>query len=553
MGKAVSAVFALLVFAASAGPAWAQCARGTPYEQAEAVRSRYAEPPVRFETPAFAPGKREFTSHDELMRFVEALERATDNLAVRRAGHSQEGRVLPALVFSASGRFAAAELRRSAKPVVFMVGQVHGNEPASGEAMLALAQSLATGELKPLLDRVSVVIVPRANPDGAHYFWRGTANCKDINRDWIKADLPETTAILRLVNEVQPEVFIDAHEFSVATRWVEKFNALQSYDFLMAYGTHPNISPTLTGAAERVFARALTRDAEAAGYSHFWYYTTSYNLKDKRVSGGGTAPDIGRNYAALRNAFSFLVESRGVGIGRDAYARRVHSQYVALASLLRTTADNAQMVRETVRAAREEVVRRGRDPAPDDMLAVTLRAASRQQTLTLLDPKSGEPRAVEVEWLDPREARPALARARPWAYLVLPSHTEVARRLAHSGIGHYRLAGAVELEVESYEVTERRAGTVFVEGHIRNAVTTEAGTRRRSFPAGTYVFPMAQPNANLLTAALEPESASSFVALGIVPTDRRGVANPQEAAPFEVPVFRVMRPVALDTRPAMTP
>ena len=62
---------------------------------------------------------------------------------------------------------------------------------------------------------------------------------------------------------------------------------------------------------------------------------------------------------------------------------------------------------------------------------------------------------------------------------------------------------------------------------------------------------MAQPGANILVAALEPESTSSFVALGMVPTDKRGLANPQEAAPSEVPIYRLMRPVALDTQPAM--
>src|SRR6185503_3450579 len=187
-------------------------------------------------------------------------------------------------------------------------GQVHGNEPASGEAMLAVAKALASGELRPLLERISVVIVPRANPDGAHYFWRATASCIDENRDHIKDVLPETMALRRLTNEIQPEIFVDAHEFSVATRWVEKFNGVQSYDFTMAYATHPNVPAPLTAAAENVFSRAIARDVERAGYAHFWYYTTSYEVEDKRVAGGGTAPDIGRNYAGLQNALSFLVE-----------------------------------------------------------------------------------------------------------------------------------------------------------------------------------------------------------------------------------------------------
>src|SRR5688572_19622431 len=100
---------ASIVCAGVAAPVLAQCAPDRPYEQSEAVKRRYPDPPVQFDTPAFAAGKKDFTSHEELMRFVEELARGTDNLLVRRAGYSQESRALPALVFSGSGRFAPAE------------------------------------------------------------------------------------------------------------------------------------------------------------------------------------------------------------------------------------------------------------------------------------------------------------------------------------------------------------------------------------------------------------------------------------------------------------
>jgi hypothetical protein len=545
---------ALLVLgfcAALSGSAWAQCARGPAYTQSDAVKRRYADPPVKFETPAFAPGKSGYTSHDEMMDYLEALAARVDNMQLRIAGYSQEGRALPVLLFTSSGRFLPADLQRLERPVVTLVGQLHGNEPAGGEAMLVLARSLADGELKPLLERITVVIMPRANPDGAHYDWRATASCVDINRDHVKVDLPETAAIRRMTAELPPDVFVDAHEFSVATRWIDKFNALQSYDFTMAYATHPNVYRGLTEMAERVFSRSIGRDVAAAGYSHFWYYTTGYDLKDKRVAGGGTAPDIGRNHAGLSNALSFLVETRGVGIGRDSFARRVHTQYVVLASVLKTAAEHAAEVRKVTRAARADTIRRGREPRADDLVAITLKTPMRKQSLTMMDPASGEAKDVEVDWMDPREALPGLTRARPYAYLMLPSYAEIARRLTLSGIQVRRLKAPVELEVESYVVTDRRQGAVFVEGHIRSAVSTEVTARKRIFPRGTYVYSMAQPGANVLVAALEPESSSSFVALGMVPTDKRGLSNPQEAAPSEVPIYRLLRPVALDTTPAM--
>jgi hypothetical protein len=394
--------------------------------------------------------------------------------------------------------------------------------------------------------------MPRGNPDGAEYFWRATASCVDVNRDHLKVDLPETYAIRRMTYEYAPDVFVDAHEFSVATRWIEKFDAMQSYDFTFAYATHPSVDRSLTELAERLFKRAIERDVDKAGYSHFWYYTTGYDTNDRRVSGGGTAPDIGRNYAGLQGSLSFLVETRGVGIGRDSFARRVHTHYVVLRSILETAAAHAEDVRRTVRDARADLVRRGRAPRPDDRVAITLNAPLRPETLTMLDPASGAPRQVHVQWQDPREAAAALTRARPYAYLVLPSYTEVARRLAMSDAEVKRLERPTELEVESYEVTARRASSVFIEGHIRSAVTTEVRAVKRLFPAGTLVYAMAQPAANILVAGLEPESPSSFVSLGMIPTDRRGLANPQQAAPSEVPVFRLMKPVrGLMTEPPL--
>ena len=132
-----------------------------------------------------------------------------------------------------------------------------------------------------------------------------------------------------------------------------------------------------------------------AGYTQFWYYTTSYNPKDLLVSMGGTTPDIGRNFAGLQNAVSFLIESRGVGIGRDSFARRVHSHIVAIGGLLNTAADNARELMDTVAAARADIIRRGRDPQPGDNVAVLLKSPVIKQKLDMLDPASGALKTIE--------------------------------------------------------------------------------------------------------------------------------------------------------------
>jgi hypothetical protein len=62
----------------------------------------------------------------------------------------------------------------------------------------------AGGELAALLDRVTVVVVPRANPDGAAAFRRDTANGLDVNRDHLLQSTPEGRALGRVFVEYQP-------------------------------------------------------------------------------------------------------------------------------------------------------------------------------------------------------------------------------------------------------------------------------------------------------------------------------------------------------------
>lgn len=515
------------------------------YKQSAEVRQRYPDPQLGYDTPGFKPGREDFTSHEEMLAYVEGLARRSDVARVRRIGTSQEGRAMPALILSGERVQTGAQARRLGRPVVVLAGLQHGNEPAGGEAMLVLARELATGSLRPLLDKLTVVIVPHSNPDGAYYFTRSPYSTVDINRDHVKVDLPETRALHRVVNEFEPHVFVDAHEFSVATRWIEKFGAIQSYDLMVQYATNPNVHPALTALADGKFLGGFREATGRAGYTHFWYYTTSYNMKNLLVSMGGTTPDIGRNFGGLQNAVSFLIESRGVGIGRESFGRRVHSHVVAISSLLNTAAGNARELLDTVAAARADIIRRGRDPQPGDSVAVRLKSPVIKQKLDMLDPASGALKTIEVDWSDSLNASADIARQRPWAYVMPPVFHDVAERLMLSGVEVRRLDKPVELDVEIFQVTDRRASSTFVEGRITHQVSTELVPKKVRFPAGSYVFPMAQPNAGVIAVALEPESPGSFVSYGMIPVDKKG-SPATIAAPGEIPVYRLMRPVELE-------
>ncbi|MDR1916046.1 MAG: hypothetical protein LBQ58_05680, partial [Synergistaceae bacterium] len=122
----------------------------------------------------------------------------------------------PLVVFSKPPVFDPAELKALNKPIYYVHGSVHANEPSGYEALLLIMQKLSTDEFH-ILDRISVVIAPRYNLDGAYWFQRGTntirgINNVDQNRDGTMFASPQTRIINSILNAYRPEMGLDPHE-----------------------------------------------------------------------------------------------------------------------------------------------------------------------------------------------------------------------------------------------------------------------------------------------------------------------------------------------------
>lgn len=499
------------------------------YKQSEAVLARYKPVPIPLATPSLTRGTPGLTTQAELDAFVADLAaKAPGQVVLGSLGKSQQGRDLPYLIFSKEGAGNAAALRALGRPIVWFVGQQHGNEPAGGEAMLALASDLATTDLKAVLDKLVVVIVPRANPDGAAADKRTGANGFDLNRDHLLLTLPETKALHAKLAELPPDVIVDVHEFSVANRWLEKFGGLNAADAMILYATNPAVPQPTTKLASELVKPAMDKAMAEKGLSSFWYFTTGYNKDDKVVSMGGNAPGIARNLFGLSGAVSFLIETRGVGLKLENLERRIATHYVISRSVLDTAAANDKAVLQAVAAARGELAKN------EGELVVGHRIATVRMAIPLVNPDTAADMPTEVDFRDSRQVTVTGKRPRPEGYIVLTSGRPALEALKLKGIAVCALGGPASLDVEAFVVEQKGTVKKADRENINpdQSVKVALRPRRLDVPVTAVFVPMTQSGANVIAASFEPDSPGSHVGVGLVEV---------AADSGEAPIYRVPR------------
>ncbi|WP_153730533.1 M14 family metallopeptidase [Sporosarcina obsidiansis] len=513
-------------------------APSTYYQQSSQILELYKEPDFNLVTPGLKKDKW-MTNNADMMSYLQSIVDKNPHLVTMEVfGHSLEGVELPMLTFTTTSGKDSAEFK--AKPTVWLQGHVHGNEPAGGESMLVMANELANGSLgAEVLEKINVIIVPRINPDGAQYFQRQTALRLDANRDHVKLDLPETQALHKAMNQFTPEVVVDAHEYGLSDSTFKQFGeqgSIKYHDILLLSGKNLNIPEQIRKESDDLFGNKVFNDLEKKGYSSREYFTNS--LKDGHVTldEGGMEARIGRNANGLQPSFSFLVESRGIGIGKENFVRRVASQVETHSSILRTTAEHADRIKTMVQDARDEIIAKGKTVSDNDTVILRSdRKKMKDQTLEVVDVATGTVKEVPVSYNSATEGVATLERVRPTAYILPPAYHHIADKLKIQGATILKTTNAQELEVESYVITDKKVNTNYYEGHLLADVEAELSAKKVFFPAGSYVISMAQPTANLVALSLEPESVDSYVTFNFIPVNVKD----------EVPVYRYMKTLDL--------
>jgi hypothetical protein len=233
--------------------------------------------------------------YDEMKEFLASLDQP--HVRVTAEGKSTLGRdvVLVRLGDDARARWN-----------ILFYAQQHGDEISGKDALLYLIRDLAANPRKLPAD-TAIWILPMMNPDGAEAGTRANGAGSDLNRDHMTLLQPETRALHRVVQRVQPEIAVDCHEFgrdpaSWRTRGWEKWP-----DITLDRLNNPLFDGARIEAADRWIDAAAAAEKKA-GHPFLRYWVGGVPPHDEQRH---SAPDVdsAMNMIGTYGGLSFIIEA----------------------------------------------------------------------------------------------------------------------------------------------------------------------------------------------------------------------------------------------------
>jgi len=497
----------------------------------------FSQPPEDLITVAERSDFKRTSLSLEVVDFMEAAARS-DWIGTHPFGETVEGRPLLAAVV---GNDATIQTRDS-RMRVLLLGNIHSGECAGKEALLQLLRELALDAEHAWLPNAIIVIAPNYNADGndqvgsnehhrpgqvgpeAGMGVRENAQMLDLNRDFTKLESPEARALVQLIDDFDPHLFIDCHTTN-GTR----------HRYQLTYDTphNPSAPQPLRQFMRNRMMPTITRRLAEQGTDTFYYG----NLRGGSWNSFGHEPRYSTEYVGLRGRLAVLAEAYSY----IPYQERIEASYQFVTACVDYLLENDRAIDDLLQTTRRQFVTTA-ETEPDRTLIhlnATPRAFEDQVTILGFD-EDGNPKDFVVPFV--ADYQPTASEPLPFAYLFSEELSRVADRLKMHGIQLHQLSEAIEIEVETNRIQSIRKADRPFQGHKMTSLQTEQHRASQSFPPGTYVIRTAQPLGKLAAYLLEPTSDDGFVTWNFLdPWLAAGDAFPvdQLNAPIELPLHDV--------------
>lgn len=484
-------------------------------------------------------------------------------VSVTSMGKTTQGRDIPLVVLSRPAVRSAAEAKRLNRPIVYIQGDIHGGEVEGKEALLSVLRDLAQDTYQNVLDSLVIVAAPVYNVDGndamgpqetnraeqngpALVGRRANGQGLDLNRDYVKAEAPETRAALDFFRAWDPDVFIDLHTtdgsfHGYALTWAPPLNPAARF-------SGPFTRDTMLPAIQ--LSLRINRRLETFPYGNF----VSQDSVEKGWFTFDHRPRFGTNYYGLRGRMAILSEA----YSHDPFRTRIATTYSFLLTTLSTLALNADDVMEVGREAdrittgfastgaaavrfpiRAEITRTLRF---DDVLVESLVRTGdtvRYEAGLPRGVKRGEVRRVRIPIYDRFDS--TLTQSLPYAWIVPAAQAPILDLLRRHGLFIERPVGRTTARGERFVIDSVVRSDRTFQGHheVRLEGRWEPVDSLAVEP-DAYVVRAGQPLAILALYLMEPQSDDGLVTWNVM--------DPWLSAGAAYPIVRVLDRIPMPLR-----
>ncbi len=488
----------------------------------------FASPLTAQQTTPERTGGSQTSSFADVMNFLDSLQRRGSTFRFGSLGTSTEGRPIPVVIAAQPGVQGAADAQGSGRVVIWLQANIHAGEVEGKEAAQMILRDLAFGPLRPLLDSLVILVVPIYNPDGNDAWADSSVNRPgqngpalvgrrpdglnlDLNRDYVKMEAPETRGAAALIDEWQPDLFIDLHTTN---------GSYHGYALTYAPGLNPNDTPANAYIRDKFLPTIRQRMKSRHDLEVFPYGNFRNQMADSLILGWETydaRPRFGTNWTGLRGGMAILSEA----YSNDPFPRRITSTYAFVQEILQLVAAERSGIKRLV--AQSARLR------PDSVTVRSVLAPATEQAviaeITTPDgdgdgpyarrKRTGQFRTIRMPVYD--RFAPERREARPVAYLIPSSLPDVATLLVRQGIHVERLSAPWQGPAERFRLDSLSAQPYAFEGH--RTVTVQGAwlaAAPYSAPAGSYIVRTDQALGTLASYLLEPASEDGVVAWNFV-------------------------------------
>jgi hypothetical protein len=477
--------------------------------------------------------------YEQTMNYFQSLSDYSEFAYIQRFGISPQGRDLKYLIVTKENikgpkvPQTGMKVRKLSRPVVLIINGIHAGEiEGKDAAMLLMREILVTKEKEYLLDSINIIVVPifsvdgherkskynRINQNGPEEMgWRTTAQNLNLNRDWMKADAPEMQAMLKLINEWNPDFIIDTHTTNGA-----------DYQYTVTYSVEwsKNIYKKTADWLGKNFLPYLEDGVEEKGFLIFPYvYLKDWSKGlDEGLIYWPASPRFSTGYFALQNRPSLLVETHML----KPYKDRVYSTKAVLETTLGFVFNHSSELKKINQQADEQT---GKLYEEGKYLPITFSNRDKYDVMNFKGYEyywdsssvSGAQKLVysekkkdfEVKYFNDIVVTDSIKVAK--GYYIPAEYSLLVDRLKLHGLN----AIMTEDEIKDVEVTRYKFRDVkFAAGSYegRQSVTFDYDTYSEKVivPKGSALFSTDQRTARVLTHLLEPKSSDSFVRWGFM-------------------------------------